>query len=150
MKSLINYYSKYNNNTEKIAKVFADALSADLIKINDSETINIDTDNYDLIGFGSGVYDQGLSPVLFNYVEKLNLKGKNVFVFSTSSVGFKFFNKKLMDVLVSKGAICKGSFACKGHFVYKGNKFYELMIKASHGHPNDKDINKAINFIKKI
>lgn len=150
MKSLIIYYSKYNNNTEKIAKIFADKTNADLIKINDSEPINISTENYSLIGFGSGVYNESLSPKLFNIVEKLNLKGKNVFVFSTSSIGFKFYNKKIINILKSKGAICKGSFACKGNFDYKGKKIFELISKGSQGHPNDEDYNKASNFIENL
>lgn len=150
MKSLIIYYSKYNNNTEKIAKLFADKINADLIKINDKEPANIIIENYSLVGFGSGVYNESLSPNLLNFVEKLNLKYKNVFVFSTSCVGFKFYNNKLIGVLKSKGAICKGSFACKGNFDYKGKKIFEFMSKCSYGHPNNEDFNKASNFIENL
>lgn len=150
MKSIIIYYSKYNNNTEKIAKVFADKLKADLIKINDTEPANIIIENYSLVGFGSGVYNESISPKLLSLVDKLNLKDKNVFVFSTSCVGFKFYNKKLISLLKSKGAICKGSFACKGSFDYKGKKIFEFMSKGSHGHPNDEDFNKASNFIENL
>ena len=150
MKSLIIYYSKYNNNTEKIAMIFADKINADLVNLNNSDSINIDIENYNLIGFGSGVYNENLSPILFNTVEKLNLKGKNVFVFSTSCVGFKLYNKKLIKILKSKGAICNGSFACKGNFIYKNNKIFEFMSKRSEGHPNEQDFEKAIDFIKGI
>lgn len=148
MKSLIIYYSKYNNNTEKIAKAFADNINSDLINLNNS--YDIDIANYDLIGFGSGVYNEDLSPTLYNLVEKLNLKDKKVFVFSTSCVGFKLYNKKLIKILLAKGAICKDSFACKGSFIYKDNKIFEFLSKRSLGHPNGNDIGKAINFIKNI
>jgi len=50
-------------------------------------------------------------------VDKLNLAGKNVFVFSTSGIGMKFYNNRLIKLLESKGAINKGSFACKGSFM---------------------------------
>ncbi len=148
MKSLIIYYSNYNSNTEKIAKIFADSIDAELVNLK--ESININIDNYDLIGFGSGVYNENLSPILFREVEGLKLEGKKVFVFSTSCVGFKLYNKKLIKILTSKGAICKGSFACKGSFVYSDNKIFELLSKRSVGHPNEDDIINAKKFIEKI
>ncbi len=148
MKSLIIYYSNYNSNTEKIAKIFADSIDAELVNLK--ESININIDNYDLIGFGSGVYNENLSPILFREVEGLKLEGKKVFVFSTSCVGFKLYNKKLIKILTSKGVICKGSFACKGSFVYSDNKIFELLSKRSVGHPNEDDIINAKKFIEKI
>src|SRR5690606_25598836 len=108
MKSLIIYYSDYKQNTEKIARIFADKLNAELINISDIS--DIDVENYDLIGFGSGVYRESLSLKLFRVVDKLDLKGKNVFVFSTSGIGMKFYNNKLIRHLESKGAINIGSF----------------------------------------
>lgn len=150
MKSLIIYYSKCNNNTEKIAKVFADKINADLIKLNNSDDIRIDIETYDLIGFGSGVYNEDLSPKIYSIVEKLDLKKKNVFVFSTSCVGFKLYTKKLLKILLSKGAICKGTFVCKGSFIYKDNKIFEFFSKRSIGHPNDEDVKKAIKFIESV
>lgn len=151
MKSLIIYHSVYNNNTEKIARVFASKINADLINLKNSMEVRID--NYNLIGFGSGVYKESISPQLFNYVEKLNLKDKDVFAFSTSGVGMGFYNKKLINLLESKGARCKGSFACKGSFVsrdFSNNRIFEIMSKFAIGHPNDKDLGKAEKFIEKI
>lgn len=115
MKSLVLYCSEYKNNTEKIAQIFAEKIGSELVNI--SNVRDLELEKYSLIGFGSGVYKESLSPKLFRLVERLDLKGKHVFVFSTSGVGLKFYNKKLIDLLVSKGAINKGSFACKGSFV---------------------------------
>ena len=151
MKSLIIYFSSYKNNTEKIAKVFADKINADLINLKNIK--EIETDNYDLIGFGSGVYKESLSPQLLNCIEKLNLKDKKVFVFSTSGIGMKFYNNKLIKLLVSKGAINKGSFACKGSLVaqeFSNNKIFDIVGRLSQGHPNDKDLRKAEEFIEKV
>ncbi|MBM7869750.1 flavodoxin [Clostridium pascui] len=151
MKSLIIYFSSYKNNTKKIAKVFADKINADLINLKNLKEIEID--NYDLIGFGSGVYKESLSPQLFNCIEKLNLKGKKFFVFSTSGIGMKFYNNKLIKLLVSKGAINKGSFACKGALVaqeFSNNKIFDIVGRLSQGHPNDKDLRKAEEFIEKV
>jgi len=151
MKSVIIYCSDYKKNTEKIAKIFADKLNAELINVRDVS--DIDVENYDLIGFGSGVYRESLSPRLFRLVDSLNLKGKNVFVFSTSGVGMKFYNNKLIRILESKGAINRGSFACKGSFVareFTDKKIFDIIGRLSQGHPNDKDFKNAESFIERV
>ena len=151
MKSLIIYYSGYNGNTEKIAQFFAKEMGSELINIKDIN--DVDIKDYNLIGFGSGVYRESMAPQLFRLVENLNLRDKNVFVFSTSGVGIKFYNRKLIKLLESKGAINKGSFACKGSFVaqqFTDKKLFGIIGRLSQGHPNDKDIKKAKKFIKGI
>lgn len=79
MKALIYYYSKYKNNTKKIAEAMAKTIGGELIY--SEKLTNIDTKDYDLIGFGSDVY-----------------------------VRFKLFNKKAVEILTSKGAVAKGNF----------------------------------------
>lgn len=55
MKNLIVCESIHHGNTEKIGKAIAEYLNADLIKTND---VNVNTlEDYDLIGFGSGIYN---------------------------------------------------------------------------------------------
>jgi flavodoxin len=151
MKVLIIYCSNYKENTEKIARKFAEKANADLINIKDISDISIK--NYNLIGFGSGVYRESLSPKILSLVDQLNLKGKNVFVFSTSGVGMKYYNNHLIKQLESKGAVNKGSFACKGNFIAKdftSIKIFEIMSKLSKGHPSEKDLIKAEKFIMQV
>lgn len=151
MKSLIIYYSHYKGNTEKIARVFAKEIDSELINIRDINSVDIK--DFNIIGFGSGVYRESMSPKLFRLVEKLNLQDKNVFVFSTSGVGMKFYNKRLTKLLKSKGAVNKGSFVCKGSFVaqeFTNNKLFTIIGRLSQGHPNDKDFKKAKKFIERV
>lgn len=151
MKSLIVYCSEHKKNTEKIARLFAEKAKCEHINIRDFNSINIE--DYNLIGFGSGVYSESMSPRLFKLVEKLNLQGKNVFVFSTSGVGMKYYNNKLIKLLESKSAINKGSFACKGYFnasEFTDKKIFNIMGKLSEGHPNDKDFKQAEKFIETV
>jgi flavodoxin len=151
MKALIIYCSEYRKNTEKIARRMAEKAGCELMNIKEADNIN--TDNYSLIGFGSGVYRESLSPKLFRFVEDLNLKGKGVFVFSTSGVGMKFYNNRLIRLLESKGAKVKGSFACKGSFIPKEftkSKIFNFMSKLSQGHPNDRDYEAAEEFIMRV
>lgn len=151
MKSLIVYCSEYKNNTEKIARVFAGKTGCELVSIRDASDIIIE--NYNLIGFGSGVYRESLSPKVFRLVDKMNLKGKNVFVFSTSGVGMKFYNNRLIKLLESKGAINRGSFACKGSFIareFTNKKLFDFMGRLAQGHPNDRDFKEAEKFIVSV
>ncbi len=151
MKSLVIYCSTYKNHTEKIALLFAKKMNADIINLKKNKDIVID--NYDLIGFGSGVYKESMAPQIFSCVDRLDLKNKDVFVFSTSGAGMKFYNKKLIKQLENKGACCKGSFTCKGSFdstVFSKNKIFEFMSRFALGHPNDKDFKKAEEFIERV
>lgn len=151
MKSLIVYCSEYKNNTEKIAQIFAEKTDCELINIRDVNNINIE--NYDLIGFGSGVYRESMSPKVFKLVNNLNLKGKNVFVFSTSGVGMKFYNNRLIKLLESKGAKNKGSFACNGSFIareFTMKKLFDIMGRLSQSHPNIRDFKEAERFIVRV
>jgi len=151
MKVLIIYCSEYKKNTEKIAQVFAKKIDCDLVNVKDAN--DIDIEGYDLIGFGSGVYKESLSPKIFKMVDRLDMNGKDTFVFSTSGVGMKYYNNSLIKHLESKGANIKGSFACIGSFVaneFTDKKIFNIIGKLSKGHPNNKDFNKAGIFIKEL
>ncbi|PSJ32163.1 flavodoxin [Peptostreptococcus russellii] len=153
MKTLIICYSYYKNHTEKIARVFKDRIGCNLIKLDGKNDLDIDIEDYDLIGFGSGIYAESISPKIFLLIDKLNLKGKNVFVFSTSGIGKKFYNKSLIKVLKSKGAIVRGSFACMGSFVTKdfsNFKLFDLFAFFARNHPNKKDFKDAEKFIDRV
>ncbi|MDF2674993.1 MAG: flavodoxin [Clostridiales bacterium] len=151
MKSLIIYCSDYRNNTEKIARIFAEKIDSELINIRDVG--DFDIQNYDLIGFGSGVYRESLSPKLFKLVDKLSLRDKNVFVFSTSGAGMAYYNRKLIKLLESKGVINRGSFSCKGSFTaveFTKNKIFDIIGRLSQGHPDEKDFKEAERFICRV
>ena len=79
MKTLIVYHSFHHGNTAKIAKVLADELNAKMVKTEDEETNN--WDEYELIGFGSGIYNGKHHKSILHAVEKLPaVKGKKAFV----------------------------------------------------------------------
>ena len=151
MKSIIIYCSDYKNNTEKVARIFSEKMDSELVNIRN--ITDVDIENYNLIGFGSGVYKENLSPKLFRLIEKLDLRDKNVFVFSTSGFGMRFYNNKLIKFVMAKGAVNIGSFACKGSFVareFSTNKLFEFLGRLSEGHPNEKDFKNAQRFIKGV
>lgn len=141
MKTLIVYHSFHHGNTAKIAKILADELNAKMVKTEDKETNN--WDEYELIGFGSGIYNGKHHKSILHAVEKLpTVKGKKAFVFSTSGV-LRNYNKSLKEMLTTKGFQIVGDFVCKALDTYGPLKLIGGLNK---GRPNEEDYQKAREF----
>ena len=85
MNSLLVLFSYHHKNTEKIAKVFAEVLDA---QIKTPEQVNLEElQEYSLIGFGSGIYGEKHHESLLELSDKLiPVNSKNAFIFSTSAI----------------------------------------------------------------
>ena len=81
MNTLIVYKSYHRMNTEKVAKAMAEAMNAQLTKVEDVRPEALA--GYDLIGFGSGIYGLKHHKALIDLIEAMPAMDKNVFVFST-------------------------------------------------------------------
>ena len=83
MKTLILFHSEHHGNTKKVADVIGKTLGADIVRSVD--TTLPDLKEYDLVGFGSGIYYGKFHDSLYRAVEDLtDQKGKKAFVFSTT------------------------------------------------------------------
>lgn len=144
MKTLIIYESVHHGNTEKIAKVMAKALTADLIKPKDFTSL----DEYDLIGFGSGIFYGNFHKNILGLIAKLsNTPNKKAFVFSTSGQGKIEYNNSIIEKLKAKEFIIAGSFACKGYDTFGP---FKLIGGIAKGRPNEEDLQKAKAFAEKL
>jgi flavodoxin len=141
MKVLIVYNSVHHGNTEKIAKVIADELKAKMVKPAEEEVNKLS--EYDLIGFGSGIYMSKHHESIFQLVEKLPaVKDKKAFVFCTS--GFlKNYNEPLKEKLTAKGFQVVGEFSCKGFDTFGP---FKLIGGINKGLPNEEDCRKVQEF----
>ncbi len=95
MKTLIVYASVHHQNTEKGAKVMAEELGADLVPVNQAQPETLT--EYDLIGFGSGIYGGEFHQTLVQFVERFPIVDKQAFVFSTCGVGGTGWHAALMS-----------------------------------------------------
>lgn len=138
MKALIIYSSVHHGNTKKVVDVITKTLGADVLKLDEAK--NPSFEEYDLIGFGSGIFHGKHHEKLLQIIEKSHLEGKDAFVFSTSGTGSNKYNKSLITLLESKGAVMKGSFSCKGFDTYSIFKWIGGVAK---GHPNSEDLENA-------
>ncbi len=145
--SILIYISVHHGNTEKIARVIANVLDAKLTK---PQELNINAaSEYDLIGFGSGIYMGRHHKDLLNAIDKLpHQKNKKAFIFSTSGAGEKDIDKNhklIKSKLAEKGFTVIGEFSCKGFNTFGPLK---LIGGTNKGMPNEQDLKKAENFAK--
>jgi flavodoxin len=146
LKSLIVYESIHHGNSEKISKAMAEILRADTIKTKDVNLNNLD--NYDLIGFGSGIYYGKLHKNILELIDKMPIiANKKAFVFSTSGQGKEKYNKLVEEKLKEKKFQVVGSFVCRGYDTFGPLKLLGGIAK---GRPNENDIEKAKDFAKHL
>ena len=147
MKSLLVLYSYHHNNTQKIANVFTQVLKA---QIKTPKQINLqELQNYNLIGFGSGIYGAKHHKSLLNLADKLpQVTNKKAFIFSTSALTGKDKiaddHSSLKEKLQSKGYIIIDEFQCKG---FNTNSFLKFFGGMNKGRPNTEDLKNAKEFV---
>lgn len=146
LKTLIIYESIHHGNTKKVVDIIGKVLKAKIIK---AENVNIGTlREYDLIGFGSGIYYGKFHKNINKLIDKMPiLLNKKVFIFSTSGIGKKKFNNSIVEKLKEHGLENVGDFSCKGHNTYGPFKIIGGIAK---NRPNEKDLEDAKNFAENL
>jgi len=150
MKALVIYISVHHGNTEKIAKVMANALDADLLQVKQMDASMLE--QYDFIGFGSGIYFGKYHKSLLDFADTLPmLRNKKAFIFSTSGLRkihlFHDFSKPLKEKLHQKGFDVIGEFSCRGF-----DTSWAAMIVGgiNRGRPNARDLKQAEDFARAL
>jgi flavodoxin len=146
MKSLLVLFSYHHNNTEKIAKVFAKVLDA---QIKTPHQINPEElQEYSIIGFGSGIYGGKHHKLLFDLADNLpQVTNTKAFIFSTSATITAKDHLKLREKLQSKGYMIVDEFSCKG---FNTNSFMKYLGGMNKGRPNEEDIKHAEDFAQNL
>ena len=137
-------------NTEKVAEVFARILSAQIKAPKEVEPEELQ--DYDLVGFGSGIYDAKHHRTLLELANIVPVvTDKKAFIFSTSAIMGKDKvvkdHSKLREKLQSKGYIIVDEFACKG---FNTNVFLKYLGGMNKGRPNAEDLRYAEEFAQKL
>jgi len=150
MKSLSVLFSYHHKNTEKIAKVFAKALDA---QIKTPQQVSPEElQDYSLVGFGSGIYDEKHHELLLELADTLpQVTNKKAFIFSTSAIMGEAKVAKdhslLREKLQSKGYTIVDEFACKG---FNTNSFLKYFGGMNKGRPNAEDLKHAEKFAQNL
>ena len=149
-KALLVLYSYHHKNTEKIAKVMAKVLDAQIKAPQEIDLRKLK--EYDLIGFGSGIYGAKHHQSILDLADKLpHVNGKKAFIFSTSAMVNKAKVAEdhvlLREKLRSKGYMIVDEFACKGFNTISYLKFFGGMNKCR---PNVQDLKDAEEFAQNL
>ncbi|MHA2242802.1 MAG: flavodoxin family protein [Candidatus Thorarchaeota archaeon] len=150
MKSLLVVYSYHHNNTEKVAKVFAEVLDA---QIRTPDQINPEgLQEYDLVGFGSGIYGEKHHKFVLDLADRLpEVTDGRAFIFSTSAImGADKVAKDhltLREKLLAKGYAIVDEFACRG---FNTNSFMRYLGGMNKGRPNAEDLKNAEEFAQNL
>ena len=144
MKTLIIYASVHHQNTEKVAKVMAEVLGADLVPIGQAQPETLTA--YDLIGFGSGIYYRKVHTTLLQFAEALlPVSGKQAFIFTTSGDGKVERQVAIKELLEKRGFSIVGNFSCKAWNTWGPLK---LIGGTNKGRPDEKDLEEARIFAR--
>jgi flavodoxin len=144
MKTVIVYASVHHQNTEKVAKVMAEELGADLVPVGNAQPEMFAA--YDLVGFGSGIYFMKHHKTLLRFVDLLPpVTRKRAFVFSTSGDGRLKNHASLKEKLVNRGFSIVDEFCCKGWDTVGPLKLFGGINK---GKPDENDLAAARAFAR--
>jgi flavodoxin len=145
-RSLLVLVSYHHNNTQKVAKAFASVLDAQIR--TPQEIAPGELQQYDLIGFGSGIYDGKHHRDLLEFADRLpSVDGKKVFLFSTSfDRRIELIHSSLRKRLESKGYVID-EVKCEG---FNTNSFLKYFGGLNKGRPNAEDLKHAEEFAQNL
>ncbi len=154
MKSLLVLISVHHNSSGKIANVLSKALDAEIK--SPQQVTPEELQEYDLVGFGSGIYDQKHHKLLLDLADSLpKVPDRKAFLYSTSGVSRKFVGEKSVDdphtalreKLLSKGYEVVDEFNCVG---FNTNSFLKYIGGMNRGRPNAKDLKEVEAFAQSL
>jgi flavodoxin len=152
VKSLVVVFSYHHGNTEKIANTFAKVLGAGVKTPQQVKPEEIA--EYDLVGFGSGIYSATFDPSVLDLADRLqNAAGKKAFLFSTYGAPAFIANREFIEKnhrqirekLQEKGYTVIGEFGCAG---WNTNSFLKYFSGLNKGRPDVNDLQNAEAFAR--
>ena len=137
--------STHLGTTMKIAEAMAEAADMTITTVDKAAKYRLS--DFDIVGFGSGIYYGKHSAKLISFVKNLDSREANTFVFSTSGTGKEKNNRALEDLLRSRNKTVLGSFCCKGHDQFA---VFKLVGGLNKGRPDGRDLENARRFIMSV
>ena len=145
MKSVIIYASTHHGNTKKVIEAIAKECN---IEVVDATRVHEkDLREYDLIGFASGIFYSKFAAPVLNFA-RVNLpRNKDVFFIATAGNPMKRYFDSITEITGEKECRERGRFQCKGFDTYGP---FKLVGGIQKGHPDETELQEAIEFFKRI
>ncbi|MEG2138440.1 MAG: flavodoxin domain-containing protein, partial [Oscillospiraceae bacterium] len=112
MKTAICYYSRHHGNTLKVVEAMTAGREIDLIDVTARNAVHLE--QYDLIGFASGIYYNKFSDAVVSFARQYLPEGKKVFFVYTHGAAKVTATKEISDAVSEKRATILGEYGCRG------------------------------------
>ena len=145
MKTAVCYYSRHHGNTRTVLQAMAAEGDMDLIDVTACHTARLE--EYDCIGFASGIYGFAFHTAVAAFARQYLPRGKPVFFVYTYGGAKGNSIKSLAEIAKEKGCPILGEFGCKGYDTFGPFKVVGGIAK---GHPNARDLENARTFYREI
>ncbi len=145
MKTAICYYSRHHGNTLKVLEAMASECALDLIDVTTRQIVRLD--DYDCIGFASGIYGFEFQKAVVAFARQYLPEGKPVFFVYTYGGAKGTGAKAVADIAREKHCPILGEFSCKGYDTFGPFKMVGGIAK---GHPDAQDLENARRFYREI
>lgn len=143
MKTAIVYYSKHHENTKRLLDAIKRASSDEITLFDVTKTPSADLEEYDLIGFASGIYYSKFEKRVLEFAKSNTPNGKNVFLIYTYGVEKKGYTNAIREALAGKDADILGEFGCLGFNTFGP---FKLIGGIAKNHPNSTEVERAVSF----
>lgn len=149
MQTLIVCKSAAHGNTRRVAEALGRVLEAEIVEPAAVDPAGLA--GFDLVGFGSGIYNRRFHRELRTLIAKLpRVARANAFVFATSGFpdrGLTRFLQPIGPRLTAKGYEVIGNFSCRGLDTWGP---FGLVGGMSRHHPDADDLAAARDFATRM
>ena len=143
MKTAIVYYSEHHGNTKKLL----DALPGDVTLIDAANPKVTDLSPFDRVGLASGIYGGSFARQVLSFAQAHLPQGKPVFLAATAAMKLNSHFSAARKVCQEKNCPVLGAYLCQGYNTFGP---FKLVGGTSKGHPNETDLNNAVEFFRSI
>ncbi|MGI6326575.1 MAG: flavodoxin domain-containing protein [Saccharofermentanales bacterium] len=141
LKTAIVYVSIHHGNTKKLVDAISEKY--DVTVINGIKDHDFDLSEFDRIGFATGIAFGKFYPQMLKIMDEKLPEGKAVFFLYTYGFKRKIYCHAARRIADMKNAKILGEYGCRGYDTYGP---FKLLGGISKGHPDETDLQKAIEF----
>jgi flavodoxin len=145
--TLIVCFSAHHGNTRRVADAMAEEMGAAILTPEQVRPEQLD--DYELVGWGSGIYFSRHADSLIRLARSLPPKPRATFIFSTAGLPFLrwWFHSNLRSTLKSRGCAVMAEFSCRGWDTVGPLAWIGGIDR---NHPNERDLQKARAFARTL
>ena len=145
MKTAIVYVSEHHGNTKKLIDAIAAQNEITLINAAAQKSANLN--EFDRIGFASGVVYGKYYPQLLTFMENNMPDNKQVFFIHTAGDPRENHNAAAKAITDAHHCECLGTYYCKGFDTFGP---FKLIGGIAKGHPTDDERKAAVQFYSEL